>query len=278
MMNTAERHAKIVEWVLEKGSISIAEIARLFNVSEMTARRDLNELDRQGLLRRVHGGAIANLGRSYEPPFNTRATKNQPAKRAIGRKAAELVYDGDSIALDVGTTTLEIVPHLKARRNLTIVTSCLQIANAVVNHLSLEVDARLILTGGIVRPRELSMIGAMAERIYQELHVDKAFIGVGGISLEDGLTEYNLEDTQIKQVLLRTAREKIVVADSSKFGITAFASIAPLSAIDAIVTDTNAPYAMVEALEKMGIQVYLTEPDSEMAFGGRDEPSTRSHI
>ena len=263
-MNTTERHTKIVEMVLDKGSISIADITSLFNVSEMTARRDLNELDRQGLLRRVHGGAVANLGRSYEPPFSTRVVKNQLAKQAIGRAAADLIFDGDSIALDVGTTTLEIVPYLKNKRNLTIVTSCLQIANAVVSHLSLEVDARLILTGGIVRPRELSMIGAIAEQIYHELHVDKAFIGVGGISLEDGLTEYNFEDTQIKKVLLRTAREKIVVADSSKFGVTAFATIAPLTAIDWVVTDDHTPLEVVEALQQSGIKVILarTKPVS----------------
>jgi len=256
-MNAAERHSRIVELVLEKGSITISEITQLFNVSEMTARRDLNELDRQGLLRRVHGGAIANLGRSYEPPFHTRAIKNQAAKAAIGRKAAELIYDGDSIALDVGTTTLEIVPHLKGKRNLTILTSCLQIANAIVREISLEVEARLILTGGIVRPRELSMVGNIAERIYHEFHVDKAFIGVGGISLEDGFTEYNLEDTQIKRALIRSAREKIVVADGSKFGNTAFVSIAPLDEVDYIVTDPSAPTSMVEKIRQLGVEVLV---------------------
>ena len=98
---------------MENGSITITEICERFGVSEMTARRDLKELDRQGLLRRVHGGAIASMARSYEPPFPTRASKNLEAKVAIGRKAAELVYDGDSIALDVGTTTLEMVTGLK---------------------------------------------------------------------------------------------------------------------------------------------------------------------
>lgn len=164
-MNVVERHNKIVEIVLEKGRITIPDICEMFDVSEMTARRDLNELDRRGLLRRIHGGAIANLGRSYEPPFQIRATKNQEAKSAIGRKAAELIYDGDSIALDVGTTTLEIIHGLEGKRNLTIITNCLQIANLIVRTLSLETDARLILTGGIVRPRELSMIGALPEEV-----------------------------------------------------------------------------------------------------------------
>src|SRR3989304_8799859 len=127
-MSVLNRFSQIVEIVTEKGSMTIPEICERFGVSEMTARRDLNELDRQGVRRRVHGRAITSLARSYEPPFPTRAIKNTSAKVAIGLKAAELVYDGDSIALDVGTTTLEIVDGLKGKRNLTIITSCLQIA------------------------------------------------------------------------------------------------------------------------------------------------------
>jgi DeoR/GlpR family transcriptional regulator of sugar metabolism len=258
-MNAAERHNKIVEIVLENGHINITDICERFEVSEMTARRDLNALDRKGLLRRVHGGAIANLGRSYEPSFQTRTFKNQPKKEAIGLKAAELIYDGDSVALDVGTTTLEIVPGLRGKRNLTIVTSCLQIANNVVAQLSLDIDARLILTGGIIRPRELSMIGPIPAQVYQDLHVDKAFIGIGGISLEDGLTEYNIEDTQTKRMLIRSAREKIVVADGSKFGVTTFASVAPLNAVDKVVTDKSAPIDIVEQVREQGVEVILAD-------------------
>jgi DeoR/GlpR family transcriptional regulator of sugar metabolism len=174
-------------------------------------------------------------------------------------KAAELVYDGDSIALDVGTTTLEMVPGLRGKRNLTIVTSCLQVATKVVDQISLEIDARLILTGGIVRPRELSMIGSIPERVYQDLHVDKAFIGIGGVSLEDGFTEYNLEDTQIKRMLIRSAREKIVLADGAKFGVTTFASVAALTAIDKIVTDRSAPLEMIEQIHRQGVEIILAD-------------------
>ncbi len=256
-MNAVERQSKIVEIVMAEGSISIPSICERFDISDMTARRDLNELDRQGLLRRVRGGAVASLGRSYEPPFPIRATKNQSAKAAIGLKAASLVYDGDSIALDVGTTTLEIVKGLKRKRNLTIITSCLQIANLVVDTLSLVTSVRLILTGGIVRPRELSMIGPIPQMVYQNLHVDKAFIGIGGISLADGFTEYNIEDTQTKQMLIQSAREKIVVADGSKFGVTTFATVAPLQSVDMIVSDTSAPLDMVEQIRKIGVEVII---------------------
>jgi DeoR/GlpR family transcriptional regulator of sugar metabolism len=258
-MNAVERQNKIIEIVLKTGQVDIPDICEKFEVSEMTARRDLNELDRRGLLRRVHGGGIANLGRSYEPPFQTRVAKNDSEKKSIGQKAAELIFDGDSIALDVGTTTLEIVPGLRGKRNLTIVTSCLQIASRVVEKLSLESNARLILTGGIIRPQELSMIGPIPEQVYQELHVDKAFIGIGGINLDDGFTEYNIEDTQIKKSLIRSAREKIVVADGSKFGVTTFASVAPLTAVDKIVTDHNAPLEMIEQIREQGVEIILAD-------------------
>jgi DeoR/GlpR family transcriptional regulator of sugar metabolism len=258
-VKTIDRKSQIVEMVMERGNVTIADICSRFYVSDMTARRDLNELDRQGLLRRVHGGATANLGRSYEPPFPSRATKNLAAKEAIGRQAADLIYDGDSIALDVGTTTLEIVRGLRGKRNLTIVTSCLQIANLVVDTLSLELDVRLILTGGIVRPRELSMIGSIPQDVYAGFHVDKAFIGIGGISLTDGLTEYNIDDAKIKQSLIRSAQEKIVVADGSKFNLTTFATVAPLKSINKIVTDASAPFEIVESIRKSGVEVIVAD-------------------
>lgn len=256
-MSSLQRQSQIVEILQAKGRISITEICSLFDVSDMTARRDLNEMDRLGLLRRIHGGAVVNLGRSYEPSYQMRSTKNQSAKVHIGTKAAELIYDGDSVALDVGTTTLEIVKELKGKRNLTIVTNSLQIANMVVDNLSLENDARLIMTGGVVRPRELSMIGHMSERAYQEFHVDKAFIGIGGISLEDGLTEYNLDDARIKRILFASAREKIIVADASKFGVTTFASVAPLESVDKIVTDADVPLEIIKKIQDLGVDVIV---------------------
>lgn len=258
-MNIEERQSQIVEYVTEHGEIKIQEICEMFDISDMTARRDLNDLDRRGLLRRIHGGAVANLGRSYEPSFQTRSIKNQPLKAAIGKRAAEMIIDGDSLALDVGTTTLEVARHLDDKRNLTIVTNCLQIANLLVGTLSLEIEARIIITGGIIRPRELSMIGSIPEKVYNNFHTDKAFIGIGGISLENGLTEYNIEDSEIKKVLLKNAREKIIVADSSKFGVTTFNTVGPLEAVDTIVTDADAPQDIVETLRNLGIRVILAE-------------------
>jgi len=258
-----ERKNKILEYIAEHGTIRIQEMCDMFGISDMTARRDLNDLDRKGLLRRIHGGAVANLGRSYEPPFHTRSTKNELKKKAVGKKAAELIVDGDSISLDVGTTTLEVARQLEDRANLTIVTNCLQIANLLVGSLSLEVSSRLIITGGIVRPRELSMVGSIPQGVYGNYHTDKAFIGIGGISLENGLTEYNIEDSEIKKVLLQNSLQKIIVADSSKFGVTTFNTVAPLEAVDTIVTDSEAPQEIVEAIQGLGIHVLIAQLNAE---------------
>ena len=252
-----ERHRKILDIIAREGTISVGAICEMFDVSEMTARRDLRILDRQGLLRRVHGGAVSSLGRSYEPPYNLRVTHAVEVKKAIGRKAAEIIIDGDSIALDVGTTTLAIARALHGKRNLTIITAGLTIANEIASNFSLGSDVRLILTGGIVRPREFSMIGHIAEDAYRDFHVDKAFIGIGGLSLKEGLTEYNLEDALVKRSLLHSAREKIVVAEGAKIGRVTFATIGPLSSIQCLITDRSAPQDILSELSKQGIEVHV---------------------
>jgi DeoR/GlpR family transcriptional regulator of sugar metabolism len=250
-----KRRREILEIVSREGKITISEICELFDVSDMTARRDLRDLDREGLLRRIHGGAVSALGRSYEPPYRLRSTKNVEQKQAIGKRAAELVFDGDSIAIDVGTTTIEMVEGLQERRNLTIITASIPIANRVISTLSLNSSVRLILTGGIVRPGELSMIGHLAERAYEEFRVDKAFIGIGGLSSVDGLTEYNLEDALVKRLLVRSANQKIVVADGSKLGRTSFVSIASLDVINTIITDDSAPSEVLQAFREKDVEV-----------------------
>jgi len=257
----AERRRKILELIAGNNQVTVADIVGPFKVSEMTARRDLAELAREGLLRRGHGGATSSLGRSYEPPYLLRAADHRTPKQAVGKAAARMISDGDSVAFDVGTTTLEVARALEGRRNLTIVTASLPIANEIVTRFSLDSDIRLILTGGIVRADELSMVGEFAARLYGELRVDKAFIGVGGISLKDGLTEYNLDDALVKRALIASAERVIVVADGSKFGRTTFAQIVPLSEIDTVVTDRSADQRTVAGLEAMGIHVVIAEDE-----------------
>lgn len=255
----AQRRRQILELITQNGQISVADLIGMFQVSEMTARRDLADLAREGLLHRVHGGATVNLGRSYEPPYRLRMSDNVSAKQAIGRAAAALIQDGDSVAFDVGTTTLEIARSLAGKHNLTIVTAGLAIANEIVSRYAVGIDIRLILTGGIVRAGELSMIGEFAVHTYNHLHVDKAFIGIGGISLQHGLTEYNLEDALVKRAMITTAGQAIVVADSTKIGKTSFTHFAPLHAVKTVVTDSNADMLTVNKLRDLGLEVILAE-------------------
>lgn len=250
-MLAEERRQQIIALLEAKGAITVADLCNQFGVSEMTVRRDLAALESEGLLRRVHGGAVSARGRSYEPPFLTRSGKYREEKRRIARAAVDLIHDGDSITLDVGTTTLEIARLLTDKQNLTIVTPSLHIANVLANQRGI----RLILTGGILRVGELSMVGHLAEQAFSEFYVDKLFLGIGGVDLEAGLTEYNLEDAQVKRAMLRSAKECIVVTDSSKLGQIAFAAVAPLTAMDTLITDDGAGPAFLARLKEQDIRV-----------------------
>jgi DeoR/GlpR family transcriptional regulator of sugar metabolism len=252
---SAERRKQILELIEKRNSITVIELCQILNVSDMTIRRDLRILSNRGLLERVYGGALSRRGRSYEPPYLSRTMNQAIQKKIIGRCAAALVKEGDIIALDVGTTTLEVAKALVRTPNLTIITASLPIANI----LSEVPNIRLIITGGIARNQELSLIGNIAEQTYQQFHMDRAFVGVGGIHLETGLTEYNLEDTLVKKAMIANSEQVIVVADSSKLGETCFTSIGPLSVVDTLVTDASAPPEVVDRLRAIDIEVIIAQ-------------------
>ena len=252
-MLTTERRQKILELIEDRNSITVAELCKIMHVSDMTIRRDLRVLANEGLLERVHGGAVSRRGRSYEPPYLIRSTKAIEQKELIGRRAAELINEGDSIGLDVGTTTLELAKAMIGIPNLTVVTANL----AIVDVLSDAPNIRLIMTGGILRKEESSMIGHIAQRTYEEFRLDKAFVGIGGLHLKAGLTEYNLEDTLVKKAQIANAGQVIVLADSSKFGRTCFALIAPITKMDVLITDDGAPPEMVAELTSSGVEVII---------------------
>jgi DeoR/GlpR family transcriptional regulator of sugar metabolism len=247
------RHEQILELLENKGSVTVTELVTKFNISEMTIRRDLDFLEKRFLLRRVHGGAASNRGRSYEPPYISRSVENAESKKRIGKVAAALINAGDSISLDTGTTTYEVARNLCDIQELTVITHSFPIANLLIENLG----SRLICTGGIVRPGELSLIGDLPVRVYQEYFVDKLFLGVGGIELKIGLTEFNIEDTLVKREMIKNAKEVIVVADASKFNQVAFTLIAPIKVVRKIVTDSSLDSSIVTHFQKEGIEVIL---------------------
>ncbi len=250
-MNTRQRRGAIQAFLAEHGEVGFANLATHFDVSEMTIRRDLETLESQGLVRRVRGGAISTVSRGYEPPFAMRAAEAQAAKRQIARAAAEQIDYGETAIIDVGSTTLELARCLRGRGGLTIITPSVQAALELAN----EPNMRVILTGGIVRAGELSLIGDFAERTFAELNCDVLFLGVGGIHAEKGLTEYNLDDSRVKRAALQAAARCVVLADASKFDRVCLATIASLGEIDVLITDADQDRRVVGAARDAGVEV-----------------------
>ena len=258
MNNLEQRQRFIIEQIEGKGSVNVIELAETLDVSEMTIRRDLNDLEKTGIVRRIHGGAVSARGRGYEPPLALRSAENRATKQLLGKYASEMVVEGDSIALDVGTTIFEVATNLREISNITVVTPSIPIANLFYDRPNI----RLILPGGIVRPGETSMIGDLARRNLEILYVDRLFLGVGAIDAHVGLTEYNMDDAAVKQTMINNAKEVILVADASKFQKIAFAFVAPFNVVHHLITNEEPPEELMSSLKNCGVTVHIVNGNS----------------
>lgn len=248
-MWTVDRQSAILERVGDSRSVGVAELAEALGVSQATIRRDLQTLSGSGLLVRTHGGAVAHdLG--DELPVQVKAARRHAEKRRIGRAAADLVRDDAVIGMTGGTTTLELARALADRRGLTLVTNAINIAAELVGRRGL----RLVVIGGVVR-HSAELVGPAAETMLGNYHLDLAFIGVDGLTAEEGCTTYDEMEAQTDLAFLRRARRTVVVADSSKIGTVRFARIAPLSAVHDVVTDARADPGQLAELRAAGVQV-----------------------
>ncbi|MET9226034.1 DeoR/GlpR family DNA-binding transcription regulator [Lentzea sp. NPDC003310] len=240
------RLKQITEAVRDAGSLGVADLAELTGASEMTIRRDLEVLAAQGVLERYRGGARSLLLRGSEPPFALRSDENMDAKRRIAATVASLITDGESVVLDSGTTCLEVARLLHDRR-LTIMPLSLHAVNALSSSSTLT----LLVPGGRPRPGELALTGPLTLASLQALRFDTAVIGCCGLSAEHGLTAYDLEDASVKRTAITSARRVIAAVDASKLDRTALAHVAPVSSLDAVVTDA----ADFEPLASAGVTV-----------------------
>ncbi|HEX4817113.1 MAG TPA: DeoR/GlpR family DNA-binding transcription regulator [Nonomuraea sp.] len=245
-----ERVQAIMNALRVHDSVSVAELAAEHRVSEMTIRRDLDELARQGVVRRVRGGALSLLLPGEEPPFGVRAREAAEAKRLIGAQVAGLIADGETVVLDGGTTALQVARALRDRR-LTVLPLALQSVSA----LAAAPRVRLVLPGGEVRKGELNVIGPPAESSIKALRFDTAVIGCCGLSAEHGLTAHDLPEVAVKQAAIASARRVIVACDSGKFTRTAFGAVCPIARLDVVVTDSGIPREERDALVAAGVTV-----------------------
>lgn len=236
-LNGGERRAAIMRVLKASGRVGVAELSELAQVSDMTIRRDLEALEREGLLKRARGGAVSVTSLSYEPPYVLRKEMKAESKARIGRRAASLLREGETVILDVGTTAVEVARALKGRQNLTVLTSNLWAAALLAD----EPGIVLIVTGGQARKRERSLVGGLAARAFDELVFDVFVMGVAGLHQEYGVTDFNVDEAQVKRAAIGASQRRIVIADSSKLGKVAFAKLCDLDQIDVIVCDDGAP-------------------------------------
>lgn len=249
-----ERQHQIGRLVAELGRVRVGDLAERFGVSGVTIRKDLDVLERQGRVVRTHGGAVSPAGAGMERGFDVRERLQRAEKDAIGRVAAAMVADGESIALDASTTAYAMARHLRARGgwlHLTVVTNGLRIALELAGVAGVTV----VMPGGFIRPEALSLVGPLGEGLLERVNVQRAFLGATGFSVDAGLCDGTEEEAQIKRLLVAAAGETIGLVDRTKWARRSFATFCPMRSLGAIITDAPCPDGMAAALEAAGVRL-----------------------
>ncbi|WP_046214414.1 DeoR/GlpR family DNA-binding transcription regulator [Paenibacillus wulumuqiensis] len=251
-MLVAERYDMIVKLVNEKGSMRVTELSERCQVTEETIRRDLDRLERQGLLKRSHGGAVSVKDEQPETPFSEREIMHTEEKRRIAEEAVKLIEPQDRILLDASTTAWYMAASLPDIP-LTVLTNSIRVATQLSTREKIEV----ISTGGQLVPRSLSFVGPLAERSLDTYYVNKLFLSCKGLHLDRGISESNELQARVKQKMVGMADQIILLADASKFGVQAFAHVMDLSEVDRLITDTRLPQETIRQLEERELKITI---------------------
>jgi DeoR/GlpR family transcriptional regulator of sugar metabolism len=256
-----QRQVHILTELRRAGAVRVSDLTDLLGVSDMTIRRDLEHLVNSGIARKVHGGAVLAGQVAHEPGFAAKSQLEQTAKHAIAAHAAKLIQPGAAIALSAGTTTWAMARLVVSIPGLTVVTNSTTVADAIAT-LDPANQISLILTGGVRTP-SAALVGPVADRTIATMHVDQLFLGVHGIDERIGYTTPNLAEAATDRALIACAREVIVLADSSKWGVVGLADIAPLGAAHTVITDDKLPHDAARVLRERVASVVLVPADSE---------------
>jgi DeoR family transcriptional regulator, fructose operon transcriptional repressor len=252
-MYAEERQQLILDRARADGRVEVNTLAEALDVTPETVRRDLTILQRHGVLRRVHGGAIPVERLGFEPGIETRSERFVEEKERIAKAAVDHLPDEGTVLLDAGTTTLRLAERLPRDRDLTIVTNSLTIAALVAQHSNLT----LYLLGGRVRGRTLAAVGSWVTSALQDVFVDVAFIGTNGLSAEHGLTTPDQSEAAAKRAMIKAARRSVILTDHAKIGVDHFSRFAELSEIAAVITDSGLDPETAAEIEAMGPEVVL---------------------
>jgi len=249
-MFAQQRKSEILGSLNKCGKVKVCDLSVFYKVSEVTIRRDLQELEEAELIKRVHGGAVLNDNTKFEPTFSEKVDKFYNEKEAVGKLAAEMIVDGDTIVLDAGTTTLSIARHIVAK-SITVLTNSMDVAFELNKKQNVEV----IVTGGTLRWETRALVGPVADNTFKGFRVDKAFIGTNGVCLINGLTTPNIVEASTKKEMIKIAKKIIVVCDHSKFSKVSFAKIVDLDSIDLIITDDQLDNELLEKYVEKDIKI-----------------------
>jgi DeoR/GlpR family transcriptional regulator of sugar metabolism len=248
----AQRRQAILTAFDGAGQLSVAELSSRFGVSEVTIRTDLRALSRQGLLVRTRGGATAVMTQP-EISFDIRQQQQAEQKARIARAAAALVRDGDAITLDASTTAMAMIPYLENRRDLTVVTNSLKAALGLLRNRHVNV----IMPGGRLRRDSISLVGSNGRRELAQIHLRMGFFGARGVTLEQGLTDVNLEEAEWKRRMVANCQTIIALLDATKWGQVGVITFAQIQQVDHIIADEDAPAELVEAVRGRGVEVTI---------------------
>jgi len=254
-----KRRLEIKKIITENESISVSNLSKLFNVSEITVRRDLQKLEKDGFLDKVHGGAIARSFKTeYDPVYLEDIKLNKDKKESIAKEAVKEINDGDAVIIESGTTCLELVYNLANKRNLAIFTASVPIAYELwkvsLNRNDLEVN----ICGGLIEAKSNTLIGSQATQFFQNINADIAFIGAVAISIDKGiLTTHSQMDADVIRSIANNSKRKILLADSSKFKNRAHISILPLTIFNKIITDTGIDKDVADKIINLGIELKI---------------------
>lgn len=249
-MFAEERYQVILQMLEEESRVKVNQLTQHFGVSESTIRRDLQDMEEKGMLTRTHGGAVKNPDADAEPTFQQKEDIHQGEKARIGKIAAGLVRDGESILIDSGTTTLELAKNIQAK-NIIAITNSVDVAQI----LSEKEQVEVILTGGSFRNNTRSMVGPICDQTLRQFRPDKVFLGMNGIALKDGLTTPNLLEATTKSVMLQSAKKAYVLADPSKFGKVNLSVVGSVKDISAVITTSTLGDEIMKAYKEYGIKL-----------------------
>jgi DeoR/GlpR family transcriptional regulator of sugar metabolism len=255
-MLAEERRALLLNKLRDDGYIQVADLAKEFNISSATIRRDLILLEKEGLCIRKRGGAVRSTqGVTLELPYDVKKHRNSDLKNNIAKEALKLVENGDTILLDAGSTTYALASQLHTKERLTVVTHDLNIAVK----LAANPKINLICTGGVARANVFTLQGTQVVDYIRNLKVDKSFIGADAVHADGTISNVNIEEVPIKQALIQAGTQVILLTDSSKFGITGFAKVCDVSELNYVITDKDVPPEFINCCAEKNIHLITSE-------------------